>query len=64
MFLSFIRIIKFSFQDIFRNIWLSIVTVIILILALFSINMLLVVKVVGQTAVDVIKEKIDINLFL
>jgi len=64
MFLSIARIIKFSFQDIFRNIWLSLVTVIILILALLTVNMLLVVKVVGDTAVDAIKEKIDVNLFL
>jgi cell division transport system permease protein len=64
MFLSFARVMKFSFQDIFRNIWLSLVTVIILILALFSINMLLVVKVVGDTAVEAVKQKIDINLFI
>ena len=64
MFLALARVIKFSFQDIFRNIWLSLVTIIILILALFSINMLLVVKVIGETAVNAIKEKIDINLFL
>ena len=64
MFLSVARIIKFSVQDIFRNIWLSLVTVIILILALFSINMLLVVKVVGEAAVEAVKEKIDINLYL
>jgi len=64
MILSFARIIKFSFQDIVRNIWLSLVTIIILILALFSINMLLVVQAVGQTAVEAVKEKIDINLFL
>ena len=64
MILSFARIIKFSFQVIVRNIWLSLVTIIILILALFSINMLLVVQAVGQTAVEAVKEKIDINLFL
>ncbi|MFH1744932.1 MAG: ABC transporter permease [bacterium] len=58
------RIIKFSLQDIFRNIWLSLVTIIILILALFTVNMLMVVKILGQTAVDAVKEKIDINLFL
>jgi cell division transport system permease protein len=62
--LSLIRIIKFSFQDIFRNIWLSIVTITILILALFSINMLLVVKVVGDTAISAIQEKVDISLYL
>lgn len=64
MLLSFARVVKFSLQDIFRNIWLSLVTVIILILALFSVNMLLVVKVIGQTAVGAIKEKIDISLYL
>ena len=64
MFLSLARIIKFSVQDVYRNIWLSLVTIIILILALFSINMLLVVRAVGQTAVNAVKEKIDINLYL
>lgn len=64
MFLTLLRVIKFSFQDVFRNIWLSLVTVIILILALFTVNMLLVVKVVGDTAVEAVKEKIDINLYI
>ena len=62
--LSFCRILKFSLQDITRNIWLSIVTVIILVLALFSINMLLVVKIIGQAAVGAVKDKIDISLYL
>lgn len=62
--LSFTRIIKFSIQDITRNIWLSIVTIIILILALFSINMLLTVRVISQTAIGAVKEKIDVNLYL
>jgi cell division transport system permease protein len=47
-----------------RNIWLTIVTIIILILALFSINMLVTVNVITKTAVDSIKDKIDINLYL
>ncbi len=51
-------------QDIMRNIWLSLVTIIILILALFTVNMLLVVKAVGDTAVGAIKDKIDINVFI
>ncbi|MCK4540424.1 ABC transporter permease [Candidatus Parcubacteria bacterium] len=64
MFFSFARIIKFSLQDIFRNIWLSLVTVIILILALFTVNMLLMVKVIGDMAVEAVEEKIDVNLYL
>jgi len=62
--LSTLRIIKFSLQDIIRNIWLSIVTITILILALFSINMLLVVRVISQTAIDAIKDKVDVSLYL
>jgi cell division transport system permease protein len=62
--LSFFRIIKFSFQDIARNIWLSIVTVTILLIALFSINTLLTVRAVSDNAVNAVKEKIDISLYL
>jgi len=40
------------------------VTIIILILALFTVNMLLVVSVVGETAVGAVHDKIDINLYL
>ena len=62
--LSFFRIIKFSLQDIVRNIWLSIVTITILLLALLSINTLLTVRVVSDNAVNAVKEKIDISLYL
>ncbi len=61
--LSFFRIIKFSFQDIVRNIWLSIVTITILILALFSMNMLFTVKLISQNAVTAVKDKINISLY-
>lgn len=62
--LSLYRIIKFSFQDIVRNIWLTIVTVTILLLALFSINTLITVRLISDNAVAAIKEKIDISLYL
>lgn len=58
------RIIKFSFQDIVRNIWLTIATVMILLLALFSINTLITVRLISDNAVTAIKEKIDISLYL
>jgi len=62
--LSFARVIKFSVQDIGRNIWLSIVTATILILALFSINMLIVINVISEASINAIKDKIDISLYL
>lgn len=62
--LSLYRIIKFSFQDIARNVWLTIVTITILLLALFTINTLLTVRVISDNAVAAVKEKINISLYL
>ncbi|MGE5425723.1 MAG: cell division protein FtsX [Bacillota bacterium] len=62
--LTFLRIIKFSLQDIARNVWLSIVTITILLIALFSINTLFTVRVVSENAVSAVKEKIDVSLYL
>lgn len=58
------RIIKFSLQDIGRNIWLTIVTITILLLALFSINTLITVRLISDGAVAAIKEKMDISLYI
>ncbi|MFZ4632427.1 MAG: cell division protein FtsX [Patescibacteria group bacterium] len=62
--LSLYRIIKFSFQDIARNVWLTIVTITILLLALFSINILLTVRVISDNAVIAVRDKINISLYL
>lgn len=64
MFLSLIRIIKFSLQDISRNIWLTIATITILVLALLSVNTLLTVDVLSRHAIGAVKEKVDISLYL
>lgn len=64
MMLSLLRAFKFSLQDISRNIWLSIITVTILILAIFSINTLILTKVISTSAVEAIKEKVDLSLYL
>lgn len=64
MFLSLARILKFSFQDMTRNIWLTIVTITVLILSLILINTLLVVKVISNSTVKAIKEKVDITLYI
>lgn len=64
IFISLLRAIKFSTQDIARNVWLSITTVVILLLALFSINLLVTLKVVGQAAITAVTDKIDISLYI
>lgn len=64
MWISLWRAAKFSFQDIARNVWLSLVTVIILILAFFSVNLLLSVQVISRAAIDTVRDKIDVSLYL
>lgn len=64
MFISLFRALKFSLQDISRNIWLSIVTITILFLAMFSINTLILTRVISSSAVEAIKEKVDLSLYL
>lgn len=64
MFISLARAFKFSIQDIFRNVWLSVVTVVILVLALFSVNLLVTLQVISSAAVETVREKVDISLYL
>lgn len=62
MFTSILRIIKFAVQDFFRNFWLSIVTLTILVLALFLVNLLIIFNLVADSSIAAIENKIDINV--
>lgn len=60
---SFFRVIKFAFQDIFRNFSLSIMTVLILILMLLSINTVIFIRVLTGQATTTIKNQIDVSVY-
>ena len=57
------RIIKFAFQNFARNVWLSLVTITIIVLTLFSINLLLFLNVLGNEAISQAHNKINIKLY-
>jgi len=61
---EFFRAIKLSLQSIFRNFWLSVVTVIIVILALFSISFLLIFNILAQHTMAVVENKTNIYIDL
>lgn len=63
MFLSSFRILKFSLQDIFRNFSLSIMTILILVLMLLSINTLIVVRILTDQSINEIKKQIDVSIY-
>ncbi len=57
------RIIRFAFQNFWRNIWLSLITVSMLILTLLTVNVLIVLNVVTNTAIQVVEEKVDVSVY-
>ncbi len=61
--LTLTRIIKFSFQNFYRNFWLSLVTITIIILTLFSLTSLIVLNAATDNAILAIKNKIDISIY-
>ena len=61
--ISFLRIIKFAFQHFFRNFGLSVITIIILLLTLVSVNVFIGFNHVTDEVINMVQEKIDISLY-
>ncbi|KKQ55069.1 MAG: hypothetical protein US74_C0043G0007 [Parcubacteria group bacterium GW2011_GWA2_38_13] len=57
------RILKFAIQGFWRNFWLSVVTISVIVLALVSINFLLILNVSANSAVEYVQDKIDISIY-
>ncbi len=62
-FLTFYRALRFAFQGFWRNIWLSVVTIIILVLTLFSVSVVAGINVVGREMVKSIENKVDVSVY-
>lgn len=63
VFLSFIRALRFAWQNFWRNFWLSLVTIFILVLTLLSISLVTSVNLIADNAIKAIKEKIDVDVY-
>ncbi len=61
--ISFKRIVKFACQHFVRNVWLSIATMTIIVLTLFSLTTLVLVNVVADYATNSIKDTVDVALY-
>lgn len=58
------RTILFALQSFWRNIWLSLATIFVVFLAFISVNFLLAVNHVSDSAVNLVKERIDVSVYL
>ena len=63
MFISSYRVVKFAFQNFWRNFWLSFITISMLILTLITINVLLVLNVVTDRAIESVEDRIEISVY-
>jgi cell division transport system permease protein len=58
------RTLRFAFTDFWRNFWLSLITVTIVFIALFSVNSLLLIKNVSDYTLQTVEKKIDVSVFI
>lgn len=63
LFLSLSRVLRFSLQNFIRNIWLSIVTITIIVLTLFSVTSLVFVSAVMEEAIKIVQSKVDVSVY-
>ncbi|MBN1779121.1 MAG: ABC transporter permease [Candidatus Buchananbacteria bacterium] len=57
------QIIVFAWQSFWRNFWLSIVTITIIVLAFISVNFLLILNILSDNAIKVVQNKVDVSLY-
>ena len=57
------KIIKLAFQNFFRNFWLSLTSIVIVLLMLFTLTLLYSVSVLGTQALDNIAAKMDLGIY-
>lgn len=57
------RTTKFALQNFWRNIWLSIATVLVFVLTLLTINVLLSLNVLTQAAIASVEDQIDVSVY-
>ncbi|MFH1537151.1 MAG: hypothetical protein ABID45_04125, partial [Patescibacteria group bacterium] len=60
MLTNLFRTTKFATQNFRRNLWLSAITIFILVLTLFTISLVFTVNLIADQAIETVKSKIDI----
>lgn len=63
MFVTLLRAFRFATQSLWRNVWLSLVTIFILVLTLFLVSTLTVTQVVADQTLAAVQDRVDVSLF-
>ncbi len=60
---AFFRMIRFAFQGIFRNFWLSFVTTSVLFLTLVTINAVIILNVLADASIKAIEDRVQVEVY-
>ena len=63
MFISTYRVIKFAFQNFWRNFWLSVITITMLVMTLLTVNILIVLNFVTDQAIQTVEDRIEVSVY-
>ncbi|MBI2410465.1 MAG: FtsX-like permease family protein [Candidatus Kerfeldbacteria bacterium] len=63
MFVGIIRTIRFAVQNFSRNLWLSVITVFLLVLTTMSMTLVGTLNIIGQQVIHTIQDKVSIDLY-
>ncbi len=63
MFVSTYRITKFAFQNFWRNFWLSVITITMLVMTLVTVNILLILNYVTDQAISSVEDRIEVSVY-
>ncbi|MBU0671348.1 ABC transporter permease [Patescibacteria group bacterium] len=63
MLVNVLRTSKFAVKNFRRNLWLSAITIFILVLTLFTISLVFSINLIADQALSSIEEKIDVDIF-
>lgn len=58
--LSFLRVLKFAVQGFFRNFWLSLVTITMMLMAVISVTLLVSMNYIKEATISGVENKVDI----
>lgn len=61
--MSSYRVTQFALQNFWRNFWLSIITVSMLLLTLITINILLVLNVITDRTIQLVEDRIEVSVY-
>lgn len=63
MVIGVFRTTQFALQNFSRNVWLSVVTIFLLVLTLLSITLVVGLNIVGHEMIQAIEERVDLDLY-